>query len=72
MTHLAISTLRRIKGKSIGDRLLNMLSLSRQRQKLAQLDDRALEDIGITRSEAEAEASRPMWDAPDCWYKHLY
>jgi uncharacterized protein YjiS (DUF1127 family) len=33
----------------------------RQRQALAQLDDRALKDIGITREQAKAEAAKPFW-----------
>jgi uncharacterized protein YjiS (DUF1127 family) len=34
---------------------------SRQRQALAQLDDRLLKDIGKTRQEAIAEAAKPFW-----------
>jgi uncharacterized protein YjiS (DUF1127 family) len=34
---------------------------SRQRQALAQLDDRLLRDIGKTRQQASAEAARPFW-----------
>jgi uncharacterized protein YjiS (DUF1127 family) len=34
---------------------------SRQRQALAQLDDRLLEDIGVTRQQAIAEAAKPFW-----------
>ena len=34
-----------------------------QRQRLSQLDRRALADIGITRAEAKAEARKPFW-----WY----
>jgi uncharacterized protein YjiS (DUF1127 family) len=34
---------------------------SRQRQALAQLDDRLLDDIGVTRQQALAEASKPFW-----------
>ncbi len=45
------------------------LSLCRQRRTLARLDARALEDIGITREQAEAEAARPLWDAPEFWQK---
>ncbi|MEZ5796698.1 MAG: DUF1127 domain-containing protein [Paracoccaceae bacterium] len=48
-------------------RLGALLSLRRQRARLAQLDDRALRDIGITRAEAEAEARRPAWQAPSHW-----
>jgi uncharacterized protein YjiS (DUF1127 family) len=34
---------------------------SRQRQALAQLDDDALKDIGVTREQANAEAAKPFW-----------
>lgn len=44
-------------------------ALARQRKALQNLDDDALRDIGLSRSEAEAEAERPIWDAPDHWYK---
>jgi uncharacterized protein YjiS (DUF1127 family) len=39
----------------------------RQRQHLAELDDARLDDLGITRAEAEAESRRPLWDAPAHW-----
>lgn len=42
--------------------LLHLDSLYRQRNHLSQLDDAALEDIGLTRAEAQAEARRPIWD----------
>lgn len=48
-------------------RLREGLELSRQRRALARLDARALDDIGVSRSQAEAEARRPPWDAPDSW-----
>ena len=32
-----------------------------QRRELSQLDDRMLADIGITRSQALKEASKPFW-----------
>ena len=35
----------------------------RQRRALADLDDRLLHDIGITRSEAQREAAKPFWYA---------
>ncbi|NGM45295.1 DUF1127 domain-containing protein [Rhodobacter sp. SGA-6-6] len=50
-------------------RLLGMASLRRQRARLAALDDRMLRDIGLNRPEAEAEAARPAWDAPQHWRK---
>jgi len=34
---------------------------SRQRHALAQLDDRALKDIGVTRAQATREAAKPFW-----------
>ena len=34
------------------------------RQDLCQLDDRMLKDLGISRAQAEFEASRSMWQAP--------
>ncbi|XSC42984.1 DUF1127 domain-containing protein [Bradyrhizobium sp. RDT10] len=34
---------------------------SRQRQALAELDDHHLKDIGKTRQEAMAEATKPFW-----------
>ena len=42
--------------------LLDALALYRQRRALARLDDHALDDIGVTREEADAEARRPFWD----------
>jgi uncharacterized protein YjiS (DUF1127 family) len=36
---------------------------SRQRRSLAELDDRMLRDIGVTRSQAEREAAKPFWCA---------
>lgn len=48
-------------------RLFSALSLGRQRIHLASLDDHMLRDIGIDRAAAEAEASRPIWDAPSHW-----
>jgi uncharacterized protein YjiS (DUF1127 family) len=37
------------------------LERHRQRRALAELDDRLLDDIGITRSRAMIEANRPLW-----------
>jgi uncharacterized protein YjiS (DUF1127 family) len=34
---------------------------ARQRRLLAALDDRTLRDIGVTRSDAGAEANKPFW-----------
>jgi uncharacterized protein YjiS (DUF1127 family) len=34
---------------------------SRQREALLRLDDHLLEDIGVTRQQANAEAAKPFW-----------
>jgi uncharacterized protein YjiS (DUF1127 family) len=52
-------------GRRIG--LDDLLSLYRQRRTLAALDDRALDDIGLNRDAAQAEAKRPVWDVPSHW-----
>ena len=46
---------------SILSRLAAALERQRQRDLLATLDDRALRDIGLSREEAQVEASKPFW-----------
>ena len=41
-----------------------VLSVHRQRRRLAELSDHQLTDIGITREEAQTEAARLFWDLP--------
>ena len=36
-------------------------AVSRQRAALSSLDDRLLDDIGVTRQQANAEAAKPFW-----------
>lgn len=48
-------------------RLLAAQALVQSRRRLTRLDDHILRDIGLTRAEAEDEASRPAWDAPLHW-----
>jgi len=43
------------------------LALRRERTRLARLDDRALADMGVARTEALTEAARPVWDVPTYW-----
>lgn len=38
-----------------------------QRRALRRMDDAQLMDLGLTRAEANAEAKRPFWDAPETW-----
>lgn len=47
----------------------SLLALSRSRQTLADLDSRALDDIGVTADQARREAIRPIWDVPANWLK---
>lgn len=45
----------------LADRLLERLETYRQRRRLAELDDRILKDIGLTRCDVMQETSRPFW-----------
>ena len=73
--HTSTLTVRRVQTRStLGgtlDGLLAKLHLAliahAQRRKLASLDDAALADIGLTRTQAFAEANRPFWDVPANW-----
>ncbi len=44
---------------------LTFAEIARSRRALRRLDDHLLRDIGLTRHEAEALASQPIW--PDAW-----
>lgn len=71
MTHIELTRPRHAARKPLGTVILGLINLARQRRTLAGLDDAALKDIGLTRAEARAEAARPLWDAPENWYKRL-
>ncbi|MGA9411066.1 MAG: DUF1127 domain-containing protein [Roseobacter sp.] len=43
------------------------LSVWRSRRALAELDARALEDIGVSPAQAHAEARLSIWDVPANW-----
>jgi uncharacterized protein YjiS (DUF1127 family) len=45
-------------------RISDCVAVFAQRRALARLDDAALDDIGVTREAADAEAMRPFWDLP--------
>lgn len=47
------------RGRPWGD-----MSVARQRRELAELSDRQLQDIGLTRGQATREARRWFWDMP--------
>jgi uncharacterized protein YjiS (DUF1127 family) len=44
-----------------------MLAVAQSRRALRRLDDHLLRDIGLTRHEAESEATRVPWDPPLHW-----
>ena len=59
--------------RGVADRIANWLlhasalieawwKTARERRALARLDDRMLQDIGITREQARREVLRPFWD----------
>ena len=51
-------------------RLPNLLAwyeISRERRHLAHLTERELNDLGLTKSDVEAELRRAAWDAPNHW-----
>lgn len=66
-TRRAAQTIAQPRRKGLVTRLLDTLALTRQRRALSELDDALLADLGLTRSEAEAEARRAAWDVPSHW-----
>ncbi|MGI9368807.1 MAG: DUF1127 domain-containing protein [Ruegeria sp.] len=69
MTQVVLTTPKR-NTHAFGPATFNrVIGLVRQRRALANLDDHALNDIGVSRAEAKAESKRPFWDAPDAWRK---
>jgi uncharacterized protein YjiS (DUF1127 family) len=51
------------------DYLRTMIAVRSQRQSLDRLDDHMLDDLGISRTEAQSEAARPAWDVPHYWMR---
>jgi hypothetical protein len=56
-----------LRRPGFGRRVFEAMFLFTERRALRDLDPHLLADIGITRDEAVAEASRPIWDVPDRW-----
>ncbi len=50
----------RVMRPGIVARLVRLDAAYRERQTLAEMDDRLLQDIGITRADVEHEASQPL------------
>lgn len=69
MTLSSINTLHTIR-TTFANPLLSIVAaidVWRSRRALAHLDARALEDIGVSRDRAAAEAAKPIWDVPANW-----
>ncbi len=50
-------------------RLVTLQAIRKERQTLSDLDPKLLKDIGITPEQAEKEAKRVIWDAPERWLR---
>lgn len=68
--HTAEATLHRLSTPRRAGFLARLMAAQRQRRELTALsllEDRLLDDIGLTRADALVEAQRPFWDAPAHW-----
>ena len=52
------------RAKGFWARVWTAFSVYHERQELAHMTDHMLADIGLTREEAEKEASKPIWQLP--------
>jgi len=52
---------------SLWAELTRVYLVKRQRKSLKSMDTAALRDLGLTRKQADAEAGRWFWDAPETW-----
>ncbi|MGH1330895.1 MAG: DUF1127 domain-containing protein [Paracoccaceae bacterium] len=55
------------KRQSVASWIMAALAAKSSRDALRQLDASALQDIGLSQSQAQTEASRPIWDVPTSW-----
>lgn len=62
------STLRRPRLSALLEAALRFDARFRETRRLRDLDAERLDDIGLTRSQAEAE-TRARWDAPQHWHR---
>jgi uncharacterized protein YjiS (DUF1127 family) len=69
MSVLTLPSIRRMSLTGMFQAALRHRALGQSRRRLAQLDDHLLQDIGLNREAALAEAGKGVWDAPDHWYR---
>lgn len=68
MSILSLTSVSTPAGRSsVFSRLGSFMALAKQRAALANLDDAALRDIGVSRAAALKEAERAPWDVPANW-----
>ena len=64
--HTATLATRSVQSRGLFHRLFDAVDravvLHNQRRALAEMDDARLDDLGLSRAEALAEAQRPVWD----------
>lgn len=53
--------------KSVAALVLSIFATRKQRRALRHLDDHQLLDLGLSRKDANAEASKPIWNVPSNW-----
>jgi len=53
----------RVRLASVWHAMGRAITLRSSRRDLAELDDRMLKDLGISRAQAQFEANRPVWEA---------
>lgn len=47
--------------------IVNALDIRRERKALSALSDAQLDDIGLSHTQAQQEATKPIWDVPSHW-----
>lgn len=56
-----------LPGRKANYDLNRVKTLQRSRRHLAELTKEQLKDVGLGAQEAQKEADRPFWDAPESW-----
>ncbi|SPF78363.1 hypothetical protein PRI8871_00962 [Pseudoprimorskyibacter insulae] len=67
MAYISLPAMHAPRSGNAVSRFARLFTVHQQRRQLADLDDAALADIGLTRAQANEEAARGFWDAPMGW-----